>query len=134
MDFSLSKGERLCSRKTIETLFEQGKYFFAFPLKVMYLLETEKEKPASVQVAFSVSKRNFKRAVKRNLFKRRMREVYRINKSGLYEAIPPKHYLSVMFIYVVKDECDYLQIEKGIKHSLLQLIEIVKKESALSRK
>ena len=40
---------------------------------------------ATTQFAFSVPKRLFKRAVDRNLLKRRMREVYRINKQYLQE-------------------------------------------------
>ena len=129
MDYSLSKGERLYSQKTIENLFKQGKFFFAFPVKVVYLLEPCGEEPFPVQVAFSVSKKNFKQAVKRNLLKRRMREAYRLNKTSLHEAVPPGERLAIMFIYVVKEECNYAQIEKGIKHTLSQLSAIAKKEN-----
>ena len=128
MDHSLSKGERLYSQKTIENLFNQGKFFFTFPVKVVYLLESGGEEPFPVQVAFSVSKKNFKRAVKRNLLKRRMREAYRLNKTCLHKAVPPGERLSIMFIYVVKEECNYAQIEKGIKYALTQLADIVTKK------
>lgn len=118
--FSLKKEERLCSRKTIEKLFLEGESFFIFPLKVVYLkMELPVQYP--VQAAFSVSKRNFKRAVMRNLLKRRMREAYRLNKESLYNAFEKEEQLAVMFIYAGREEKEYELIEKSMKQALLKL-------------
>jgi len=118
--FSLKKEERLCSRKTIERLFLEGESFFIFPLKVVYLkMALPVQYP--VQAAFSVSKRNFKRAVRRNLLKRRMREAYRLNKESLYIAFDNEEQLAVMFIYAGREEKEYELIEKSMKQALLKL-------------
>jgi ribonuclease P protein component len=48
------------------------------------------EGPHPVSMAVSVPKRLFKRAVDRNLLKRRIREAYRLNKGDLYALLQEK--------------------------------------------
>lgn len=74
MDATFPKSERLCGKKAVEALFERGKVFQAGCLRCRCLLRGDSE-PSRVVV--SVPKRHFKRAVKRNLLKRRIRESYR---------------------------------------------------------
>lgn len=74
-----------------------------------------------VQAAFSVSKKNFKRAVMRNLLKRRMREAYRLNKEIVYQVFGMGGQLAVMFIYAAREEKEYELIEKSMKQALLRL-------------
>ncbi|MGD9557921.1 MAG: ribonuclease P protein component [Mangrovibacterium sp.] len=118
-EFSLKKEERLCSKKLIGSLFLEGESFFIFPLKVVYL-KSDLPGGGPVQAAFAVSRKNFKRAVKRNLLKRRMREAYRLNKQILSQSedrVP----LAVMFIYAAREEKDYRIIERSMKQALLKL-------------
>ena len=117
---SLKKEERLCSRKAIEKLFFEGESFFIFPLKVVYR-SMALTVPYPVQAAFSVSRRNFKRAVKRNLLKRRMREAYRLNKADFYQTLEGKPQLAVMFIYAAREVKEYGLIEKSMKLALSKL-------------
>jgi len=120
--FTLHKGERLCSQKTIEGLFTSGESFLAYPLKVVFL-KTELPEPFPVQAAFTVSKRNFKRAVKRNMLKRRMREAYRLNKPGLYLKLAPKGLqIAIMFVYIGKDLAEYATIEKAMISAFKKLL------------
>ena len=83
LDATLPKSERLSSRKSIETLFASGhQSFSAYPLRAVFLPTEE----SGVCVLFSVSKRHFKRAVRRNRIKRQLREAYRLNKQMLVPA------------------------------------------------
>jgi ribonuclease P protein component len=119
--FTFHKEERLCSQKTIEDLFISGESFLAYPLKVVFL-KIELSQPFPVQATFTVSKRNFKRAVKRNILKRRMRETYRLNKPGFYAEIAAKNlHLAVMFVYIGKDLAEYPAIEKAMISALKKM-------------
>ena len=120
MNFSFQKAERLCSKKIIDKLFAQGKSVFVFPVKMVYL-EIQLPSKYPVQAAFSVGKRNFKRAVQRNLIKRRMREAYRLNKSKFYDGITEKQ-IAVFFIYTGKAIPEYKQIETSIKKGMNKLL------------
>ena len=117
--FSFHKNERLCSKKVIDKLFIEGKSVFVYPVKIVYL-ETSLPAKNKVQAAFTVGKRNFKRAVKRNLIKRRMREAYRLNKQKFYDELGEKQ-LAVFFIYTAKTISDYKQIETAIIKGLKKL-------------
>jgi ribonuclease P protein component len=120
--FSFHKNERLCSKKVIDKLFAEGKSVFVYPVKIVYL---EISIPANnmVQAAFTVGKRNFKKAVQRNLIKRRMREAYRLNKHKLYDGIDEKQ-LAVFFIYTGKTISEYKQIEAAIIKGIKKLNEL----------
>ena len=84
--YTLRKAERLNSKILIGKMFEGGhsKSFSIFPIRVVYMPVEQGEVPATILI--SVSKRRFKRAVKRNRVKRQIREVYRKNKQPLLVA------------------------------------------------
>jgi ribonuclease P protein component len=92
IDHRFRKSERLCSKRTIDSLFGGGnKSFSAFPLRVVFQMKERAEGEPPVAILISVSKRHFKRAVKRNRVKRQLREAYRLNKENLWEAMEKKH-------------------------------------------
>lgn len=77
---TFSKDERLCSRKALEELFGGGhQSVSAFPIRAVFM----PNEVGIVRVMVSVSKRYFKRAVKRNRIKRQLREAYRLQKETL---------------------------------------------------
>lgn len=107
------KRERLCRKKTIEHLFGgSGASYARHPVRLVWVFGKLAE-PVPVQVAFSVSKRNFKRANKRNLLKRRLREAWRAHKEKMAEHLE-KHnsQAAVMVIFQGKEEADFAAIEK----------------------
>ena len=115
------KEERLCSQKTIATLFESGNVFYSGVLKVIW--KADKDTVPWAKAAFSVPKKAFKLAVTRNLIKRRMREVYRNNKHILYNHIYEKNIsVSLFFILISKNIPDYTTIEKSMTEALNKLI------------
>ena len=81
--FTLPKEERLYSRKALEALFGGGsKSILAYPVRAVF----QKTEETGIRIMVSVSKRFFKRAVKRNRIKRQLREAYRLNKRILQPA------------------------------------------------
>jgi ribonuclease P protein component len=124
---TFKKPERLCSKKAIEALFERGSSFYNFPLQVIWL-ESPMDIPFPAQVAFSVSKKSFKRAVKRNLIKRRMREAYRKNKHLLYQVLESNKKKIIFFIIYKGDFIpDYLSVEGWMKQITEKLISELKR-------
>lgn len=117
--FSLKKDERLCSKRIIDKLFTEGDAFLQYPLKIAYL-KTNLPADYPVQAGFSVSKRNFKRAVARNRIKRLLRESYRLNKHLLYDELN-KQQLAIFFIFIGKELPNYVQLETAIKKGLVKI-------------
>ena len=99
---ALPKCERLCSLRVLRRLFEEGRSGFVYPFRYTYL--TEESTSPSVEVLFSVPKRNHKRANKRNLLKRRMREAYRLNNAELKSEVQARgKALDIALIYSSKE-------------------------------
>jgi ribonuclease P protein component len=109
---SFGKEEKLCSEKDIDLLYKTGASFLSHPIVVYYLPKPEL---SFSKVLVSVSKKKFKRAVDRNLLKRRMREAYRLNKSILKA---PFHFA---FVFVGNDPVHYQLIEKALVSALKKI-------------
>lgn len=120
--FTLSKEERLSWKRHIDLLFAEGHSFMAFPLRVVYLPVEEKDLSSQVAIMVSVPKKKFKRANKRNLIKRLVREAYRIHKYELTEPLEEKNTrMLVAFLYVDKDIRTFAEIEKAMGKALKAL-------------
>ena len=119
---TFEKSERLCSTKIISGLFENGNIFHTSLFKVVWN-KSPVILPYPAQAAFSVSKRGFRLAVTRNLFKRRIREAYRKNKYLLYEFLEAEN-KQIVFIVIVRGDkvADFATIEKSTIEMLNRLI------------
>jgi ribonuclease P protein component len=121
MKFSYPKKEKLCSKILIERLFNEGKVIYEFPLKVLWM-ELELPEKVPVQSVISVSKRRFKRAVKRNILKRRMREAFRLNKHELHKTLEEgKLQIGIMILYNNNSLVEFSLIESGMKNVLSKI-------------
>ena len=114
--FTFRKNEHLCSKKLFDKLFSNGTSIHIYPLKVIYVL-TDHSGSYPVQAAFAASRKIFRKAVVRNLLKRRMREAYRFNKHILCNSTGEKK-LAIIFIYIGKEVLNLYQIEKALKRAL----------------
>ena len=85
----------------------------------------DEQLPAPVQVMFSVAKKRYKRAVDRNLLKRRMRETYRLQKQvGLYEHLLAADKTILLSLgYIGKEIATVELMEKKMRKLLQQLRE-----------
>lgn len=111
---TLPKSERLNGRSAVSALMSKGRWGHSGDLKFCYL----KNEPAggANRIMVSVPKRFFKRAVKRNLLKRRLREAYRTQKSLLSPSS-----VDILFLYNSKDVNDF-QVIKGDVANILEKI------------
>jgi len=120
MRFFLRKKNRLCTEKEIGTLFTEGTAHFIYPIKLLYLTYSSKE--ADYKLLVTVSKRNFKKAVHRNLIKRRIKEAFRMNSFQILKSLEGKGKgVNIAFIYVSRNILDFKEIEDLINRQLLYL-------------
>jgi len=112
MKFTFQKDEKLKSRKQIEILFKEGKNVKSFPLRLIYHpIDFEGEFP--LKAGFSVPKSAIKLAVNRNRIKRKIRELYRLNKHEFARDITKTY--AFMFVYMAKEELPYSELEKSMR-------------------
>ena len=117
--FTLAKKERLSSKTALSALVSDGRYGRENCLKFCY-------KPGNGveynRIVVSVPKRHFRRAVKRNLLKRRIREAYRTNKNLLplrcSEVCPEGVGTDILFIYNTAEIMPQAAITSAVQSAL----------------
>lgn len=130
MKLNYPKKERLKSHITIASLFTEGKSVSKYPLRLVYVPMDASEQSEKIKMGVSVSKKNFKKAVDRNYFKRVLRETYRLNQELLLNHIDRPY--AIMFFYQTKDRLSFEEInEKTIQlfHKFIIAIANDSKES-----
>ncbi len=111
--YSLPREERLRGRNAVSQLFAGGHSGFVFPIRYVWCEGKENEVSS---VLFTVPKKFHKRANKRNLLRRRVKEGYRLQKSLLKESSNGVH---IALIYSTKEELEYRRIAKSIAKILM---------------
>ena len=88
-------------------------------------MKRKDEDDAQAEVLMSVSKRYFKRAVKRNLVKRQLRESYRLHKAILTDvlALHPDTKILIAFIWLSGQTYDSVKVEKAVKAALEKIVD-----------
>ena len=123
MQFTYPKHEKLKSKTTIDLLFSDGNSVSKFPLRLVYVENTE-ENAELIKMGVSVSKKYFKKAVDRNYYKRVLRETYRLNKHILIDNLEKPY--AFMFFYQTKERLSYQEIEEKTIQLFQKFIETTK--------
>jgi len=113
--FGFPKSERLCSKKSIDSIFAQGQSVFSYPIKATFTIEALPHNEPAAQTLFVVPKKKFKRAVHRNAIRRRVRESFRLNKHTLYQWCSDNQLqVKIAFVYVASEKLPFEQIQLAI--------------------
>jgi ribonuclease P protein component len=123
MQFTYPKHEKLKSKTTIDLLFSEGNSVSKFPLRLVYVENTE-ENAELIKMGVSVSKKYFKKAVDRNYYKRVLRETYRLNKHLLIDNLEKPY--AFMFFYQTNERLSYQEIEEKTIQLFQKFTEIIK--------
>jgi ribonuclease P protein component len=123
MQFTYPKHEKLKSKTTIDLLFSEGNSVSKFPLRLVYVENTE-ENAELIKIGVSVSKKYFKKAVDRNYYKRVLRETYRLNKHLLIDSLQKPY--AFMFFYQTNERLSYQEIEEKTIQLFQKFSEITK--------
>ena len=119
---TLSKNERLKSYKRIRLLFAEGQKMRVQSLLIYFQFQpTIPDAPAlsHLQMGVTVGARYFKKAVDRNLIKRRIREAYRKNNNAIKSVLAEhKMNMDVFFVYTHAEVLLYNQIESSMQKAL----------------
>jgi ribonuclease P protein component len=115
------KAERLCSKKEIQSIIDQNQTIFVYPFKCYYFISDKKSDVDWNQMTVSVSKRLFKKAVFRNLIKRRTKEAYRLHNKSIYcdSHFNQNKKIQIILVFISKEILPYFEIEK----SVIQILE-----------
>lgn len=122
---SFAKGERLCGVKPINDLFATGNHVRLNWFRALYSVAEGSAELSPARLLISVPKRYFKKAVMRNLLRRRIREAYRKNKFPLTEYLTKngKH-MDLAIIWSSPGPADYGQIEESVKELIRKLTHV----------
>lgn len=112
MQQTLPKQERLSGKLAIGNLMNGGRWGATAHIRYCFI---QGEGPLN-RIMVSVPKKNFKRAVKRNLLKRRLREAYRTQKELLSGTGT-----DVLFFYSAPEVVDYAIIKEEMASILSRL-------------
>ena len=103
---TLPKKERLCGKTGISKLLADGKHGNIPGFRFCYLTENQLDYN---RIMVSVPKKIFKRAVKRNLLKRRIRESWRHQKETLNATG-----VDILFTYSTKEILDFKEVQAAV--------------------
>ena len=138
--FTYQKADKLKSRKQTQYLFAKGQSMNAFPIKLIYTIESEEQlitvlpnpylnladikENGQLQAGVGAPSRTFRKAVLRNKVKRLLREAYRLEKPTFIASKPFQGFrVNLFFLYTDAIILSQAEIQEKIKQLLARLIE-----------
>ena len=123
--FTLSKEERICSKKLINELFTgNGRSMTAFPLRVVFMKRTIVDEQPRAAMLVSVPERYFKHAVDRNRVKRQVRDAFRRNKSIITQNLTDDHdAVAMAFVWLTDEKFPSSEVENRMVRLLTRISE-----------
>ena len=119
--FEYSKNQKLCNETVIEELFSSGKSFTTSAVRLVWKADDNQDEGV-VKSIIVVPKKKIKLAVHRNIIRRRMKEVFRLHKTELYNTLKYKGLkLNIAIIYQKYKILPYEILEEEIKLILKRL-------------
>ncbi len=125
-DNRLPRAQRLRGASAVSELFASGESNFAYPIRYVVLNRDQcelEDVSSPIEVMFSVPKRFHRRANKRNLLRRRLKEAYRLGRGEGLRLDRLKHPLRVAMIYSTKEVLEYGAFERAMAKIFLHLNE-----------
>jgi len=105
------KAERLKSKIVFGELIAEGSSVKKYPFVLVWKkVDVNQEFP--IRIAFSVSKKRFPLAVDRNEMKRKISEIYRLNKTSWYNKLSDNY--AVLLIYTSKEKMKSVELENKL--------------------
>ncbi|MDG2331421.1 MAG: ribonuclease P protein component [Flavobacteriales bacterium] len=118
---TLSKRERLKSSIIMEQLFSSGNSIKSGPFVLLWSLQ-KLSSSVPIQVAFSVPKKKFKKAVTRNKIRRLVKEAYRLHKTDLFDTVlKSEKQLALFILYRDNNESTQKELQDKIIVALSRL-------------
>lgn len=118
--YAFPKREKLCSNLSANRLYEQGKSFTCYPLRATWQAVNSDE---PIRVLVWAPKSKFKRANKRNLIRRRIREAYRLEAQPLREQLRQNNrQIELSLVYMTSDPTTFDIVRTAVKKIINKLI------------
>jgi|LauGreDrversion4_1035100.scaffolds.fasta_scaffold101621_3 ribonuclease P protein component len=138
--FTYQKADKLKSRKQTQYLFAKGQSMNAFPIKLIYTIESVEQlstvlpspflnladikENGQLQAGVGAPSRTFRKAVLRNRVKRLLREAYRLEKPAFIASKPFQGFrVNLFFLYTDATILSSAEIQDKIKQLLMRLSE-----------
>jgi ribonuclease P protein component len=128
--FTFQKKDKLKSRKQTQFLFAKGQSMNAFPIKLIYTIESNE--PGSLQTGVGAPSRTFRKAVARNRVKRLLREGFRLERPDFLRSSASalnKLRVNLFFLYTDATVISQKEIQEKIKQLLSRLSEKINSTS-----
>ncbi len=130
----LPKYERICKENDIQVLFNRGSGISVYPYRAICLFYHEDNRPPTVRLLVSVSKKRFHHAFKRNRVKRLIREAWRKNKAALYEICQRDNISAdIALVYTATVIHNYEEMLKKTQKVVLEIAKLYEKHSKTTR-